>query len=101
MAGKGIYASIKPLATEALSRIQAVLRNRGCPAFPARASRGYTIYFEGRAVSRIRKRDEWWEVLWWSHRDKWESIGDLGGADFDTVEEAAEYVLDDPMGVFW
>jgi len=25
----------------------------------------------------------------------------MGGATFDTVEEAAQYVLDDPMGIFW
>ena len=42
-----------------------------------------------------------WEVLWWSHCDRWESIGDFGGMVFDTIEEAAEYVLDDPMGIFW
>jgi len=53
------------------------------------------------AVSRIRVRGQFWEVVWWSHRDKWESIGDLGGMIFDTIDEAAKYVLDDPMGVFW
>jgi len=86
---------------DSMSRIQAVFRKRGCPAFPAKVSRGYTICYEGQAVSRIRPRDKWWEVLWWSHRDKWESIGDMGGVIFDTVEEAAQYVLDDPMGIFW
>ena len=24
-------------------------------------------------------RDDHFEVLWWSHRDKWEPVGDLGG----------------------
>jgi hypothetical protein len=52
-------------------------------------------------MNDLRQRDRCWEVLWWSHRDKWESIGDMGGVVFDTVEEAAEYVLDDPMGLFW
>jgi len=84
-----------------MSRIQGVFKKRKCPALPRRASRGYTIYHEGRAVSRIRLRDKWWEVLWWSHREKWESIGDFGGMIFDSVEEAAEYILEDPMGVFW
>lgn len=88
-------------ADDAMSRIKTVFEKRGCPAFPARVNRGYTIYYEGGAVSRIRQRDKWWEVLWWSHRDKWESIGDMGGVLFDTVEEAATYVLDDPMGIFW
>jgi len=74
---------------DAMSRIQAVFKKRGCPAFPAKVNRGYTIYHEGAPVSRIRQRD------------KWESIGDLGGVIFDMVEEAAGYVLDDPMGIFW
>ncbi|MFH1109710.1 MAG: hypothetical protein V1790_11020 [Planctomycetota bacterium] len=77
-------------ADVSMSRIQAVFRRRGCPALPAKVNRGYTIYHEGQAVCRIRQRDKWWEVLWWSHRDKWESIGDLGGMIFDTVEEAAQ-----------
>ena len=42
-----------------------------------------------------------WEVLWWSHRDKWESIGDFGGVVCDDVDEALTYVLGDPMGIFW
>jgi hypothetical protein len=91
----------KDKADVSMSRIQAVFRKRRCPAFPAKVSWGYNIYHEGQAVSRIRPRDNWWEVLWWSHRDKWESIGDLGGVIFETVEEAAQYVLDDPMGIFW
>lgn len=82
-------------------RIEAVFEKRGCPAVPARINRGYTIFYQGTAVSRIRQRGEFWEVLRWNHRDKWESIGDLGGVVFDTVEEAATYVLDDPIGVFW
>jgi hypothetical protein len=88
-------------ADAAMSGIQKVFKKRGCPAVPARVNRGYTIYYEGMPVSRIRQRDKWWEVLWVSHRGKWESIGDMGGMVFDTVEEAAEYVLDDPMGIFW
>ena len=83
------------------SRIEAVFKKRGCPAVPARVNRGYTIFYQGAAVSRIRPRSEFWEVLWWSHRDRWESIGDLGGMVFDTIEEAATYVLDDPMVIFW
>jgi len=78
-----------------MSRIKAVFKKRGCPAFPARVSRGYTIFYENAMVSRIRQRGKWWEVLWWSHRDKWQSIGDMGGVLFDMVEEAATYVLDD------
>lgn len=83
------------------SRIEAVFSKRGCPAAVRRGNRGYTIVYNDQAVSRVRQRGRCWEVLWWSHRDKWESIGDLGGMVFDTIEEAAGYVLDDPMGIFW
>ena len=83
------------------SRIEAVFEKRECPAIVRRINRGYTIFYEDRAVPRIRQCGRLWEVLWWSHRDRWESIGDFGGMVFDTIEEAAEYVLDDPMGIFW
>lgn len=82
-------------------QIEAVFTKHKCPAVLAKVNRGYTIYHEGQAVSRIRQRGKAWEVLWWSHRDKWETIGDFGGVICDTVEEAAEYVLEDPMGIFW
>ncbi len=83
------------------SCIEAVFAKRGCPAVVRRINRGYTILYEGSAIARIRQRGRFWEVLWWSHRERWESIGDLGGMVFDTVEEAAEYVLADPMGILW
>jgi hypothetical protein len=83
----------------AMSSIQAAFRKRRCPAIPVRANRGYTIYCEGRTISRIRQRYERWEVLWW--RGRWASIGDMGGVFFDTPAEAAKYVMDDPMGIFW
>ncbi|MBN2560617.1 MAG: hypothetical protein JXQ75_06780, partial [Phycisphaerae bacterium] len=49
-------------AEETMSRIQAVFEKRGCPAFAAKVSRGYTIFYENMMVSRIRQRDKWWEV---------------------------------------
>ena len=64
-------------------------------------SGGYTIFCQNMMISRIRASGDGWEVMWRSHRDKWESIGDLGGVIFDNVENAAEYVLNDPMGIFW
>ncbi len=62
---------------------------------------GYTIIHKDMLVARIRQRGDGWEVLWRSYRDKWESIGDLGGVICDTIEEATEYVLKDLMGIFW
>lgn len=91
----------KEKTDDALCRITAVLKKRRCPALPVRINRGYTIYHEGAPVSRLRQRGDGWEVLWVSHRGKWESIGDMGGVICGTVEEAVEYVLKDPMGIFW
>jgi len=84
-----------------MAQIQAVFQKQGCPAVVCRMSRGYTIIHKDMLVARIRQRGHGWEVLWRSYRDKWESIGDLGGVICDTVEEATEYVLEDPMGIFW
>jgi hypothetical protein len=86
---------------DAMSRIQAVFQEKKCPAVVCRMSGGYTIIHKDMLVSRIRQRGNGWEVLWRSYRDKWESIGDLGGVICDNVEEATEYVLKDPMGIFW
>ncbi len=74
------------------------------PVVVQRVNKGYSIIHEsGEAVARFRPRggdSDRVEVLWWSHRDKWDHIGDLGGL-FMSIEEALEYVLSDPMGIFW
>lgn len=41
------------------------------------------------------------EVLWWSHRNKWEHIGVFSGSLFMNLEEALEYVQSDIMDIFW
>jgi hypothetical protein len=90
-------------SAQALALVQRRLRAVGCDALLRRDRRGISIFGpEGQPVARLRNLGEdGWEVLWWSHRDKWESIGDLGGIVCDDVDEALAYVLDDPMGVFW
>lgn len=40
------------------------------------------------------------EVMWWSHRDKWDQIGDFGPMVMP-LEEALDYVAKDPGGFFW
>jgi len=37
------------------------------------------------------------EVLWWSHSDRWESIGDFGGVEMP-LPEALEYIRDGGPG---
>ena len=39
------------------------------------------------------------EVMWYSHRDKWDHIGDFGGVTMP-LEEALEYVVTDAPGCF-
>ena len=40
------------------------------------------------------------EVMWWSHRDRWDQIGDFGPM-LMPLDEALDYVARDPMGCFW
>jgi len=57
---------------------------------------------DGRPVARLLKHGKTaWEACWWSHRDKWDHIGDFGGEIFEDLDEAVTYVLEDPMGIFW
>ena len=46
------------------SQIEAVFEKQRCPATVRRINRGYTIFYEDRAVTRIRQRGRFWEVLW-------------------------------------
>ena len=39
------------------------------------------------------------EVLWYSHHDKWDHIGDFGGV-IMSLDKALEYVLSDAPGCF-
>jgi hypothetical protein len=39
------------------------------------------------------------EVKWWSPREKWEQIGDLGPMVM-SLDEALNYIAKDPMGCF-
>jgi hypothetical protein len=38
--------------------------------------------------------------MWWSHRDKWDQIGDFGPMVM-SLDKALDYVAKDPIGVFW
>jgi len=70
-----------------------------------RRGNGYSIIHEaGTPIARIQKEKggetELVEILWWSHREKWDHIGDFGGLVM-SLEEALEYVVSDPLGIFW
>jgi hypothetical protein len=91
-------------ADSVLDRMREYSGQKGAPVTVQRINKGYSIIHEsGEPVARFRPRageSSRVEVLWSSHRDKWDHIGDFGGL-FMGLEEALGYVLSEPMGVFW
>ena len=87
-----------------LERIAACNEAAGGGVQIQRQSNGFSLYREdnGRPIARLRPFGEGdrVEVLWWSHRGKWEQIGDMGPVVM-SLEEALSYISRDPMGVFW
>jgi hypothetical protein len=87
-----------------LARIEAFNEARGGGVLIRKQARGYSLFREdtGEPVARLRptgKKDQV-EVMWWSHRDKWDQIGDFGPMTM-ALDEALDYVAKDPMGIFW
>ena len=91
-------------ADELLARIEAFNQAQGGGVLIQKAAKGYSPFREDtcQPVARLRptgKADQV-EVLWWSHRDKWDQIGDFGPFVMP-LDEALEYIAEDPMGCFW
>ena len=84
-------------------RIEEYFENKDPSIIFKRANRGYSLFLEsnGEPVARLRLKgaegDEV-EVLWWSHREKWGSIGDFGGV-IEPLDKALDYVASDPNGL--
>ena len=93
-----------PKSDTMLDRIMAFNEANGGGVRIEKRSNGYSLFREdnGRPIARLRPsgKDDRVEVLWWSYRDKWEQIGDMGPLVMP-LEEALEYISKDPMGVFW
>jgi hypothetical protein len=87
-----------------LDRIMAFNEAKGGGVRMEKRSNGYSLFREdnGRPIARLRPsgKDDRVEVMWWSHRDKWEQIGDMGPL-IMPLEEALIYISKDPVGVFW
>jgi hypothetical protein len=91
-------------------RIEAFNTARGGGVTVRKDARGYTLIRldTGEPVARLRPSKaeaqaeslDLLEILWWSYRDRWEPIGDFGGLTMP-LDEALEYIADDPMGCFW
>src|SRR5262249_31694068 len=86
------------------ARIEAFNEAKGGGVSVRKDARGYSLVREdsGRPVARLRPNDrgDRYDVLCWSHREKWEPIGDSGGVSLP-LDEALEFIADDPYGCFW
>lgn len=87
-----------------LERIMAFSEAQGGGVTIRRDKWGYSLFVEsdGTPIARLRPTDDGSkvEVLWRSHRDKWESIGDFGGVCLP-LDEALDFVAKDPYGCLW
>jgi hypothetical protein len=85
-------------------RIEAFNTAHGGGVFVRKDAHGYSLFREGDGapVARLRPllAGSLMEVLWWSDRERWESIGEFGGVRMP-LDEALNYIADDPMGCFW
>jgi hypothetical protein len=91
-------------ADDLLARIEAFNQAKGGGVVVQKASRGYSLFRAdtGRPVARLRPtgKGDRVEILWWSHRDRWDQIGDFGPM-LKTLDKALAYIARDPMGCFW
>ena len=87
-----------------LERIMAFSEAKGGRVLIQKQSKGYSLFREdnSRPVARLRPtgKGDLVEVMWWSHRDKWDQIGDFGPMVM-SLDEALDYIARDPMGIFW
>ena len=55
---------------------------RGGGVVVRKAAQGYSLFREdnGKPIARLRAngKDDLVEIMWWSHPDRWEHIGDFG-----------------------
>ena len=87
-----------------LNRIVAFNDAKGGGVRIEKRSKGYSLFREdnGRPIARLRPsgKGDLVEILWWSHRKRWERIGDFGPMVMP-LEESLQYIARDPIGVFW
>jgi hypothetical protein len=86
-----------------VGRIEAFNSAHGGGVAVRKDAHGYSLFREdtGAPVARLRptKSSHLMEVLRWSWRDRWDSIGDFGV--HLPLDEALDYIADDPEGCFW
>jgi hypothetical protein len=89
---------------EILDRIEAFNQAKGGGVIIQRAAKGFSLFREdnGKPIARLRPtgKGDQVEVMWWSHRDKWEQIGDFGPM-LMSLDEALMYIARNTLGCFW
>jgi len=92
------------MSDEIQEHIEWFFTQKKIPVIVEHRNRGYSMFrFDtGEPLARLRRipKEDYFEVLWWSHKEKWDHIGDWGGI-IQPLDEALEYILKDPMGCFW
>ncbi len=87
-----------------LNRMADYFEQKGISVKVSPVNKGYTIiHGNGQRIARLlpdADNSDVVEVLWWSHRNKWEHIGDFDGLHMK-FEQALEYMLSDPLDIFW
>ena len=95
---------MKKQADDILARIKAFSEARGGGVLIRKAAGGYSLFRAdtGRPVARLRPtgKGDRVEVMWWSHRDRWDQIGDFGPLVLP-LDQALEYVAKNTLGRFW
>ena len=93
-----------PNSDPMLEKIEAYNKAQGDGIVIFKRRGGYSLYVEedGTPVARLRPTGtkDSVEVLHWSYRDRWESIGDFGGVVLP-IADALDFVAEDPYGCFW
>lgn len=87
-----------------LDRILAYDRQNGGGIAVRKVGPGYSLFEQdnGRPVARLKPMGDGdrVEVMWWSHRNKWEQIGGMGRMVMP-LDEALNFIARDPCGCFW
>jgi hypothetical protein len=87
------------------SRIEAFNEEQGGGVAVRKDRHGYTLMREdsGEPIARLRPRErgDRFEILYWSaFRERWRPVGPFGGVIL-ALDDALEFIANDPMDCFW
>jgi hypothetical protein len=95
---------MKKQSDDLLPRIEAFNEAKGGGVVIQKAAKGYSLFREdtGRPIARLRPtgKGDQVELMWWSHRDRWEQIGDFGPLVMP-LDEALTCIAENRLGCFW